>query len=309
MKVLVTGGTGYVGFNLASLLCASNEISEVIAYDNLSRHNESVFFAPVQRPEKLKLVKADILDTRKLRRYMKDADVVIHLAARVTTPFANQDPHFFEQVNHWGTAETIYAAEECGINKYVYLSSTAVYGHSAEPVTELTSANPQTYYGISKLRGEEHVNRFGLNSNAIIVRCGNIYGYSPALRFDAVINNFILQANRENRLTIHGSGMQLRSFTHVEEVTEMLHQIILKDVPSGTYNFVKRTLRINEIADAIEQLFPGLERIYINQHIGLNSLAVSEQTELSKWINIPGRDFHQDLESFCKQFTFGYANR
>jgi UDP-glucose 4-epimerase len=53
------------------------------------------FFAPIQHPEKLILVKADILDTRKLRKYIKEVDVVVHLAARVTTPFANQDPPFF----------------------------------------------------------------------------------------------------------------------------------------------------------------------------------------------------------------------
>jgi UDP-glucose 4-epimerase len=199
--------------------------------------------------------------------------------------------------------------KKTNIKKFIYLSSTAVYGHSATPVTEQTAANPQTYYGISKLRGEEHVNRLGLKSNAIIVRCGNIYGFGPALRFDAVINNFILQANRENRITIHGSGMQLRSFAHVAEVAELLQQVVQHDIPSGTYNFVKRTMRINEIADAIEQIFPGLERIYMNQHIGLNSLEVSEETALANYTNISSRNFQDDIDFFSRQFTFGSLKR
>ena len=75
------------------------------------------------------------------------------------TDLSNTDPHFYEQVNHWGTAEVVYAEEESNVEKFIYLSSTSVYGTEATLANESTLPSPQTFYGISKLRGEEHVNR------------------------------------------------------------------------------------------------------------------------------------------------------
>ena len=307
MKILITGGAGYIGFNLAKALCRLTEVTQVSLHDNFSRHNGSIFFDPVVGANKIELITADILDTRKLRKAMAGKDLVVHLAARVTTPFANQDPHFFEQVNHWGTAEVVYAAEDLQINRLIYLSSTAVYGRTTGMVDESTAAQPQTYYGISKRRGEDHVQRLTEKGRAHIIRCGNVYGYSPALRFDAVINHFMMQANTEKRLSIHGTGMQVRSFVHIHEVVEMLSQLSVKEVPSGVYNFVTKSLRINEIADAIEDLYPGLERIYINQHIGMSSLEVSPETALHQYLTLTGTTLKEELRNFRDHFTFGHS--
>ena len=305
MKVVITGGAGYIGYGLADLLAANEKVTSVLLYDNLSRQNDAVFFSPISRPEQVRLIKADIIDTRKLRKALSGADVLIHLAARVSTPFANQDPHFFEQVNHWGTAETVYAAEATDIRRFIYLSSASVYGKTTAQVTEETIPNPQSYYGISKLRGEEHVARLKDSRETYIIRCGNVYGYSAALRFDAVINNFMLQANLENRLTIHGSGMQKRSFAHVLDVDRMLSELVFTDAPGGTYNFIRKTLSINEIADAFEALFPQLERIYINQHIGMSSLEVSSDSRLSAHLSIPETSLLDELKAFKSRFAFG----
>ncbi len=305
MKIVITGGAGYIGYGLADLLTKENQVSSVLIYDNLSRQNDAVFFSPISRPEKIKLIKADILDTRKLRKALDGADVLIHLAARVSTPFANQDAHFFEQVNHWGTAETVYAAEAAKIKRVIYLSSASVYGKTTERATEATIPNPQSYYGISKLRGEEHVARLMDSTETYIIRCGNVYGYSPALRFDAVINNFMLQANLENRLTIHGSGMQKRSFAHVNDVDKMLSQMVFTNAPGGTYNFIRKTLSINEIADIFEMLFPKLERIYINQHIGMSSLEVSIESALNRFLHLDETSLLDELKAFKSRFAFG----
>ncbi len=305
MKIVITGGAGYIGYGLADLLTKENQVSSVLIYDNLSRQNDAVFFSPISRPEKIKLIKADILDTRKLRKALDGADVLIHLAARVSTPFANQDAHFFEQVNHWGTAETVYAAEAAKIKRVIYLSSASVYGKTTERATEATIPNPQSYYGISKLRGEEHVARLMDSTETYIIRCGNVYGYSPALRFDAVINNFMLQANLENRLTIHGSGMQKRSFAHVNDVDKMLSQMVFTNARGGTYNFIRKTLSINEIADIFEILFPKLERIYINQHIGMSSLEVSIESALNRFLHLDETSLLDELKAFKSRFAFG----
>jgi UDP-glucose 4-epimerase len=71
----------------------------------------------------------------------------------------SSDSHVYEQVNHWGTAELVYAVEESNVKKFIYTSSSGVYGSSSGAVDETTIPNPKTFYAISKLRGEEHVRR------------------------------------------------------------------------------------------------------------------------------------------------------
>jgi UDP-glucose 4-epimerase len=107
MKILITGGAGYIGTELTyELMKHADRIDEIIIYDNLSRGNYNLFIGLSKLPEgKVRFIQGDLLDTRKLRKALKGVDVVYHLAAKVSTPFADQNPHLFEQINHWGTAE------------------------------------------------------------------------------------------------------------------------------------------------------------------------------------------------------------
>src|SRR6476620_2815351 len=110
MNVLVTGGAGYIGTELVSHLIDRPDVEKVIVYDNLSRPNFNVFLGlRLQQHKKITFVKGELLDSRALKKVLKGIDVVYHLAAKVTTPFANAESHAYEQVNHWGTAELIYA--------------------------------------------------------------------------------------------------------------------------------------------------------------------------------------------------------
>src|SRR5690348_12836656 len=137
MNVLITGGAGYIGTELIKLLVNNNEINKIVIYDNLSRPNFNLFLGQkFQGYHKISFVKGELLDSRGLRRVLKDIDVVYHLAAKVTTPFANADAHVYEQVNHWGTAELVYAVEESKVRKFIYTSSTGVYGSSEQEVDE-----------------------------------------------------------------------------------------------------------------------------------------------------------------------------
>ncbi|HPM31604.1 MAG TPA: NAD-dependent epimerase/dehydratase, partial [Chryseolinea sp.] len=209
MKVLVTGGAGYIGTELISQLIANPEVKEVVIYDNLSRLNFNMFLGlRLQQYRKISFVKGELLDSRSLRKNLKGVDVVYHLAAKVTTPFASSDAHMYEQVNHWGTAELVYAIEESNVKRFVYTSSTGVYGSSKDAVDENSALNPQTPYAVSKLRGEEHVRRLSDKIDTYIIRCGNAYGYSKSMRFDAVINKFVFEANFDKIITIQGDGKQ-----------------------------------------------------------------------------------------------------
>lgn len=306
MKILITGGAGYIGRAVTKILLPIPEVDEVISYDNLSRGNNNCFIGSrFEYGEKLRLVEGELLDTRKLQKSLAGVDVVIHLAARVTTPFANTDPHFFEQTNHWGTAELVYAVENTDVNKLIYVSSTAVYGPSTEKKQETSSTNPTTYYGISKLRGEDHVRRLGETKNSIVLRLGNIYGFNDCMRFDAVINRFLFDANFKRRIQIHGSGLQYRAFIHIDHAAKLLRELVVNSVPTGTYHAVDRNLQILEIADELRAIYPDLELLFADQHMKLPELRVSTNTCLKSLIDfpIPG-NLPQELLEFQKCFSF-----
>jgi UDP-glucose 4-epimerase len=106
MRILVTGGAGYVGTALCHSLLQLKEVESVTVYDNLSRHNYNLFIGIKKFDARYQFIEGDILDSRNLRKAVSKADVVFHLAAKVTTPFADQDAHLFEQVNHWGNSRS-----------------------------------------------------------------------------------------------------------------------------------------------------------------------------------------------------------
>src|SRR5690606_282429 len=142
-------------------------------------------------------------------------DVVYHLAAKVNTPYVNSDGHSYEQVNHWGTAELVYAVEESDVQKFIYASSASVYGSSSKVRNEAHPPNPRTIYAISKFRGEEQVARLMDTRETYILRCGNVYGYNKSVRFEMVINQFMFNANYNRRISIHGTGKQQRAFVNI----------------------------------------------------------------------------------------------
>ena len=307
MNVLVTGGAGYVGTELVLKLAENPIVSKIVVYDNLSRENYNLFINATKQisTDKIHFEFGDLLDTRKIKKVLKDIDVVYHLAARASTPFANTDSHLFEQVNHWGTAELVYAIEELQtVKKLIYVSSCSVYGSGKEMIDENTIVNPKTIYGISKMRGEDHVSRLGSKMNAIIIRLGNVYGYSASMRFDAVINKFMFEAHYKNRISIHGNGRQSRAFIHVNKVADSLQAILTNDIPSDIYNLTERNLEIYDLIDEVKDLYPSLEFIFINQHLELREQKVNPETKLVKYIPLKQTNFTEELAVFKKQFTF-----
>lgn len=306
MKVLITGGAGYVGTELSYLLAAQVNIEKIIIYDNLSRNNYNAFIGISKFfPNKVEFIEGDILDTRKLKKVIASVDAVIHLAAKVSTPFSDQNPHLFEQVNHWGTAELTYTIEASpNIKKFIYASSVSVYGSSNNEFTIDSDLNPRTFYGISKMRGEEHAARIADKTNTLILRLGNVYGYSKSMRFDAVINKFMFEANFKNKITINGDGNQSRSFIHVHYATQTITQILMNDtVQAGTYNVTEENFTVNDIVDVLRELYPTLEMIFVNQHMKLRGLQVAKDERLSS-LNLTKTNLTESLTNFKREFTF-----
>ena len=304
MRNLITGGAGYIGTELVYRLADTQGVESITIYDNLSRGNYNLFLGKKIETPKINFVHGEMLDSRKLRQVVKDKDAVIHLAAKVTTPFANLDGHIFEQVNHWGTAELVYALEESSVQQFVFVSSTAVYGNSKDLADENTEPNPDSFYSISKHRAEQHVQRLSGKMNTLIIRLGNVYGYSKSMRYDAAINKLMFDAHFTGRITINGTGSQHRSFIHIDNVTYMLSRLLRTKIPDGIYNLTDKNLSILDISDVLQQIYPGLESFFINQNYASHDLRVNRNSKLLSYIPMAETDLVHELRSFKEQFSF-----
>lgn len=304
MRVLITGGAGYIGTELVYKLSTLPEVESITIYDNLSRGNFNLFISKRVNNTNVKFVHGEILDSRRLRQVLQNIDVVYHLAAKVTTPFANLDGHIFEQVNHWGTAELVYALEESNVKKLIYVSSAAVYGNTKEPADENTQPSPDSFYSISKYRAEQHVQRLFNKMDTLILRLGNVYGYSKSMRFDAVINRFMFDAHFINRITINGTGNQHRSFIHIDKVTHVLYDLLQTQIPGAIYNVTDKNLSILYIVEVLKEMYPNLESFFINQNYAGHDLQVQPQLELLKYITMPESDLKEELVKFRENLSF-----
>lgn len=303
MNVLISGGAGYIGNGIISELAVNDAVDKIVVYDNLSRGNRNLFIGANKLNAKVQFVQGDILDSRQLKKSLLGIDTVYHLAANVTTPFSDQNPHLFEQVNHWGTAELINAIEQSKVKQLVHMSSGSVYGTSHQPRKVGDSINPRTFYGISKMRAEEQVQRLNEQLKTYIIRCGNVYGFNSSMRFDAVINAFMFEANFKNRITIHGDGAQKRSFVHIDRVSKVASALPFTDIKGGIYNLANRTLAIGDVVEEIRTLYPDLEFLFVNQHMKMRELQLEESQEMHQ-IYHRKASFQEELQEFKAQFTF-----
>jgi len=304
MNVLITGGAGYIGTELIYTLGEMSEVETIVVYDNLSRGNYNLFIGHKVASAKVRFIQGEILDSRKLRNILKNIDVVFHLAAKVTTPFANTDGHIYEQTNHWGTAELTYALEESNVKQLIFLSTTGVYGNTNAAVNESALPQPDSFYSISKLRAERHVQRLSQKIKTIIIRLGNVYGYSKSMRFDAVINRFMFDAHFGNRITVNGAGSQHRSFIHIDKTTDVLSKLLNTEIPAGIYNLTDKTLSILDIVEVMKTVYPDLESFFINQNYTGHNLEVERQSSLLNYIALPESNLEDELKVFRGKFTF-----
>jgi UDP-glucose 4-epimerase len=305
MQILITGGAGYVGYSLVKQLLEDvDEIHSITIYDNLSRKNYSFFTEAKFDNKPVKFIQGDILDGRTLDAALKGIDCVVHLAAKVTTPFADHEAHFYEQINHWGTAQLVSAIEKSDVKKVIYLSSMSVYGTHDTWLDEHTEPAPTSFYGISKLDGEKQLQTLRHSHELYVIRSGNVYGYNPAYRIDAVINRFMFDAHFHRRIQINGSGEQSRSFIHVDKIAAYLAGAVDGKYEPGLYNAVEHNLTVNEIAGYMRSMYPALETIHVSFNLNMRSVKTVIPVKLSEVYPLPVTDIDEALKAFKLRFSF-----
>jgi len=217
VRVLVTGAAGFIGFHVARE--AIRKGHEVIAVDNLERGDPRK--AELLSSAGCRFLRLDVRELRKHAASIGGIDAIIHCAALVSVEESFRKPLAYESVNVGGTVATLELAVRAGAERYVYLSSAAVYGDPVYlPIDENHPTRPKSPYGASKLAGElfaaAYAESYGIR--AAILRLFNVYGPGQNPEYAGVIARFVEKVRMGEPPVIFGDGEQTRDFVHVVDV-------------------------------------------------------------------------------------------
>jgi UDP-glucose 4-epimerase len=218
-RVLVTGGGGFIGSNLAEELVKENE---VLILDDLSTGRMENIKELVEKAN-VKFIRGSITDLHFLQKSFSNIDYVFHLAAIPSVPESIKDPISSNNVNINGTLNVLIAARDNQIRKVVYASSCAVYGDATiMPIAETATLNPKSPYAVAKLAGEYYCSVFSrvYNLPTTSLRYFNVYGprQNPNSEYAAVIPKFMSKILADRPPVIYGDGLQTRDFVFVKDV-------------------------------------------------------------------------------------------
>lgn len=303
MKILVTGGIGYIGLSLVEGLVQLPEVSEVGVYDNLSKNHFSFFFDAKIRSPKLRFMEGDILDNHRFQSALDGCDWVFHLASVLPNSRTSLNLHTFDQVNNWGTAQVVDAVEQSGVKGFAYTSSTEVYGLSAEPADEAQVPHPTSHYGKSKLNAEQHVQRLANKMQVFRMRIGKVYGYNSCFYAESVINRMLFSAHHYNQIIIDGDGSDVRGYSYLQSVAAALVNIVEGAFPPNVYNVVTANYSVLQIAEVIEQLYPNLEKRFVSQDLALESIPVQPNERVFRTPLDPLNDLATHLLEMKERFA------
>jgi UDP-glucose 4-epimerase len=252
MRVLITGGAGFIGRHIAEHL---QDRAEVRVLDNL-RSGFKSNLSDLQ----CQLIVGSILDRDLVREAMKGVDFVFHLAAMVSVQESVQKANECAEINVRGTAIVLEEAARARTKKLIFSSSAAIYGDNpAIPTIESMPAEPKSPYATSKYEGERHCRSFTDEGRlaTVSLRYFNVFGpyQDPRSEYTAAVSAFIEKAIRNEPITIFGDGRQTRDFVYVKDVVAANAFFALKSQVTGVFNVARgRQITITDLALTIRNL-------------------------------------------------------
>ena len=252
--VMVTGGAGYVGSVLVPKLLKNGYSVRVL---DLYIYGDDVL-KPYRTGYPLEEIKGDIRDRELLNKSLNGCDAVIHLACISNDPSAELDAELTKSINCDSFVPLLEVSKKQGIRRFVYASSSSVYGISEDPnVTEDHPRVPVSEYNKSKAYCEDQLPHFYSDDFSIVtVRPATVCGYSPRLRLDLTVNILTNHAFHRGEITVFG-GSQYRPNLHIDDMTDLYLQLLDEPdsrVSGKIFNAGYQNLTVREIAETVKRV-------------------------------------------------------
>ena len=304
MKILITGGAGFLGSVLSNMLARAGNVVRVL--DDLSSGD------PATLDRSVHFTRGDVADVPKLWSLLQSVDCVYHLAARVSVPESVLYPRDYNATNVGGTVALMQAMRDAGVKRVVLASSGAVYGEqSLHTVTEECAPNPASPYAVSKLSAEYYLHTIGRlwGIETVALRIFNAYGPGQQARAShpPVVPAIVRQALSGGSVIVHGSGKQARDFVYVDDVVSALVSA------SSAVNINRLTLNIgsgratsiNDLVNAIGQILgKELNPLHITADTGGVSRMCAEISLARERLSyIPRVNLEEGLRLFVSNYS------
>ena len=260
LKVVVTGGAGFIGSNLCGTLLEQG--ANVTAFDNL--YSGKIDSIKDLMDNGLNFIQEDIRDPAAIEKATKNCTIIFHLAAQTSVPLSMENPKEDCEINVVGTLNVLEAARKAGA-RMVFASSCAVYGNPEKrPTPETYPTHPIAFYGLTKLLGENYCRFYQetYGSEIVMLRIFNVYG--PDCH--GAIYDFLNKLRKTpDKLEVLGTGKQSRDFVYVSDMVDMLIKAATSPAASGnTFNVgTGTTTSVAELAKMIVNIL-GLKNVNIS---------------------------------------------
>ena len=249
MKVLITGGLGFIGSNLVEYLLAKKHIKKIIIVDNFSKSSTEYLDAITKyklftsaktyknSSNRVQVIKSDIIDKDFAFKVTRNIDYIIHLAAESGVDVSISKPYDSFQTNVLGSYNYIEASRRNNIKRFIFASSGAVFGNTRPPLKESNVRMPISPYGSSKLSIETFCETYSnvFNLNTTILRFSNAYGpYS--LHKQSIVSKFITNILSNKAIVVNGDGSITRDYIHVSDICNAIYKSINDENGAKTYH-------------------------------------------------------------------------
>ena len=279
-KVLITGGAGYLGSVMTKELLTNGY--EVTVLDNLVYKQTSLLH--VCNDINFNLVKGDVTDKELLKSLVRDADIIIPLAAIVGAPACDANKELATAIN-FTQIKTI--VDMLRVDQKIIMPNTnSQYGSSPDIITEDSPFNPLSHYAVTKCNAEDYIMK---NSNGICLRLATVFGASPRMRTDLLVNDFIYKTMTEGVLVLFQSKFK-RNYIHVRDIAKTFLYCIenFDKVKGQVFNVGLSTANLNklELANEIKKEFKKLviiENEFSSDFDNRNYIVSNDKLEATGW--------------------------
>lgn len=261
MRVLVTGGAGYLGSRVVPKLAARGHSVRVLDLGHIP-------LGYLPEGTEVDLVRRDLRELSRdpdlVSNLFDDVDCVVHLAALSSDTLAETNPDLTAEVNVKAT-EILAAESKQRGTRFIFSSSGALYGHGQERSDENSKIAPLSEYAHSKAESERMlIEQSDEPWRPVILRNGSLFGYAPRMRFDLVVNVFALLSTTRNEVKVFGSGAHWRPFVHVADCADAIVFFAEHSGPQHLiYNVSHQDLRVIDLVDIFKAINPKLRVVEV----------------------------------------------